>query len=154
MALHPPPTISAGLVLVHQPLTHSAMSHTCLVTYAVDNDTALTAQQCADGVQTAFNNAFKNDIDANATIQKPTILLGDGTDTPAMAIGSGATQVGLSALNLPPPNVSILIKRTTALSGKKNRGRMYLPFILDRTGTTEGGQILAFNLGIYQTDAT
>lgn len=153
MALHPAPTISAGLALVTQPITHSAVGHTALVTYAVDNDGGLTVQQVADAVQTEYHDAWVGLHDNNCTLLKPTVLLGDGTNVPAFAIGSGATTTGTNVFVGCPPNIAILMKKTTAKAGKANRGRIYMPFMAPAADVSESGAIDPTWLAALQTAA-
>jgi hypothetical protein len=152
--LHPAPTISAGLALVTQPITHSAVGHTALVTYAVDNDTGLTVQQVADAVQSEYNAAWTALHDNNCTILPPTVLLGDGTNVPGFAIGSGGSVTGTNVFVGTPPNISLLIKKTTALAGKKNRGRIYMPFMAPATDVSENGAVDPSWLTAVQSAAT
>jgi hypothetical protein len=154
MALHPPPTISAGLALVTQPITHSAVGHTALVTYAVDNDTGLTVQQVADAVQTEYQNAWVTLHDNNCTLLPPTVLLGDGSNVPGFAIGSAASVTGTNVFVGCPPNIALLIRKTTALAGKKNRGRVYMPFMAPAADVSESGAVDPAWLAAIQLAAT
>ncbi len=153
MAQHAPPTISAGLALIRQPVTHSAVGHTAMVTYAMDIDTPQTAQQIADSVQDEFANAWAGNLDTNATLEKPTVYLGDGTNVPAFAIGSHAVTVGTNNIVVPSPQVCILIKKTTALAQRKNRGRCYMPWIVAADHISEDGTVDPTYRGGLQTNA-
>lgn len=153
MALHPPPTIDAGLVLVNQKITHSAVGHTYEVTYALSPSAGATAQQCADEAQTEFIAAWQALLDTNCTILPNTILLGDGTNVPAVAVGSGANAIGTNAFVSAPPNCCILIKKLTAFAGKKNRGRVYMPGIVPAADVSENGTVDPTWLGSVQTAA-
>lgn len=53
----------------------------------------------------------------------------------------------------PPQNCSLLIKKLTAVAGRRNRGRMYLPpFCITESAVTKNGQILAQNVTDIQTN--
>jgi hypothetical protein len=154
MGLHPAPTISAGLALVSQPITHSAVGHTALVTYAVDNDSGLTVQQVADAVQAEYNNAWTSLHDNNCTLLPPTVLLGDGTNVPAFAIGSAGSVTGTNVFVGSASSIAILIKKTTALAGRKNRGRLYMPFMAPASDISENGAVDPAWLTALQSAAT
>ncbi|HKZ21565.1 MAG TPA: hypothetical protein VJQ57_15850 [Acidimicrobiia bacterium] len=49
-----------------------------------------------------------------------------------------------------PPNTSVLVKKVTALVGRKHQGRMYLP-APRADGTNDGGLLTAAEAGIFQT---
>lgn len=148
---HGLPTYDSGLVMVTQALRHSAVSHLALVTYACTNDGALSAQECADAVQNAWNGSWPIMADNNCTAEPPEILLGDGTTSPLYALAAGPPVVGTSNIACPSPNIAMLIKKTTALAGRKNRGRMYLPFHLDESGIDEKGLITGDAPGLAAT---
>jgi len=153
MPLHPAPTIDAGLVLVNQKITHSAVGHTAEVTYALFPSAGATAQQCADEAQTEFVAAWQGLLDNNATILPNTILLGDGSNVPAFAVGSGASAIGTNVFAGTPPNTAILIKKLTAFAGKKNRGRLYMPFMSPAADVSENGTVDPTWLAAIQTAA-
>lgn len=151
---HDPPTIAADLVLVEQPITHSSVSHTALVTYACHNTSSGNPQAIADAVQTAFADNIKGNLDSNATIGRPTVQVGNGTDTPDVAVASGATVDGETTAEFPPPTVAVLAKKITGLGGRKNRGRFYLPWSADEAAVAESGQIDSGQVGDLQTAFT
>ncbi len=60
--------------------------------------------------------------------------------------------VGVKALPPVPPNTAILVQKRTALGGRRNRGRMYIPGIPE--GEISGaGTITAAQLAVYNTAA-
>jgi hypothetical protein len=136
----PAPTYENNLIMVAQRLTHDALGRDMLITYGCNNDASSTAYQAlADGFQTAFATAWVAQLDTNLLIQEATCLFGLGTTTPAMAISSGVAQSGSRVLSSAPPNNNMLIQKRTALAGRKNRGRVYLPYSFDETGVDEAG---------------
>ena len=138
---HDPATIAADLVLVEQPLTHTGVAHTALLTYACHNTSSSNPQAIADAVQTAFNDNIPPNLDNNVTAGRPTIQLGNGTAVPEVAIASGATVDGSVSAEFPPPTVAVLAKKVTGLGGRKNRGRLYIPWAADEAAVAESGQI-------------
>lgn len=140
--MHGPPTIANHLALIEQPITHSAVAHTALVTFAlVDTSGGLTAQEIVNNFQSAFGLRLAPEMDDSVTIQKPTVQLGDGTSTPSIATGAGDTNVGTNAMSAPPPNTCALVKKLTSLGGRHNRGRTYLPWCVAEGNIDEAGNI-------------
>lgn len=154
MALNPPPVISLNLGLIIQPLRHSSVGRTAIVTAAVNNTGGQTALQVVNHWQTRFNADLAPFLDSNCTVEQPTINLGDGTDTPHQAIATGATVVGTIVNTMPPPQIAVLIKKSTGFGGKSNRGRMYMPWFTDELDLDEAGNIASTPLASKQTNAT
>lgn len=152
MALHPAPTIENHLGLITQRLTHSAMTRAAALTFAVFNNTGLTAQQIVNNFQTHFNTDLKALFDDNVTIQKPFISLGDGSTTPSQAVGAAVTVAGTRAgIVSAPPQVSVIWRKFSTVGGRKNRGRTYIPWILATGDVSEAGVVLAGTLTTIQT---
>lgn len=141
MPLHPAPTISNHLCIVTQKISHSATSHISSVVYAVVNGTAMSTQAVAEAVQSAWNDNWPTEMDTNSTSQRPEVVEGDGTNVPSVAVATGAAAAGAVARACPPPQVCMLVKKLTPLGGKKNRGRMYIPYNLSQAGVDEAGLI-------------
>lgn len=59
---------------------------------------------------------------------------------------------GTNAGAVAPPQVSVLIQKSTGLAGRSKRGRMYIPAIVE-TQIDDGGLIVAANLAGMQTAA-
>lgn len=137
----PDPTYDAGLVLVDQPLTHPSTGHVAHLTFACADTAAQTAQTLADNFQDNFNIAFQPFVDSAVTIEKPTVLRGDGTTTPAVAVASAVTVMGGAPIDGPSPQVCALFKKITALGGRGNRGRTYFPYLLADDAIHEDGSI-------------
>jgi len=153
MPLNPAPTIELGLGLVTQKLIRSDMSRAAECTFALDCGGAASltiAQTAINDFQTNWNLNIRSHLDSQVTCLKPTIRLGDGSDTPYEATASGATQVGLVAATFAPPNVSLLVKKLTARGGKKNRGRTYLPFSMPTADISENGTVSGGMVGVWQ----
>lgn len=151
MPLHPPPTIQNHLGLITQPITRLDTSHVAQVTFAVDVGGGLTALQAVTAFQTAFNTTMTVQLDTDCTAQKPTILLGDGTNAPAEATAANAAIPGSNADAILPSNVSVLFKKRTGFAGKHNRGRTYFPWMVANSLVTEVGGISPAEVTALQT---
>lgn len=145
MPLNPPPVITSNLALIVQKLQRSDMSRASEVTFAcltTGTPSLALAQDTIDDFQANFNGTLRNLIDTNVAVPPPTVRLGDGTDVPYEAVAAGASVNGLDANVFVPPNVAFLFKKTTGVGGRKNRGRMYLPFALATSDVGENGVIV------------
>lgn len=142
MPLAPPPLIDSGLGLVVQPLQYSGQPRQALLTCALavsGTPSLAVAQTAINAFQSRFNADLLPSIDSEVTAEPPSIKLGDGSTTPYEAVGTGAATAGGSSNNTPPPSVNVLVKKTTGLGGKHNRGRWYIPWTVDVSHVSELG---------------
>ncbi len=151
---HPAPTIDLGLVLVTQKMVHSAVGHTAIITYAVNNSGGKSPQQIADALQVEFNEQWLGAIDSNVTLLPPEIAEGDGSNVPAIAIASGGSATCTNAFVSPSPQIATLFKKVTGLGGKKNRGRIYFPWLTPANEIDEAGTIAPSFVSAFQGAAT
>jgi hypothetical protein len=142
MPLNPPPTIDVNLALCRILLTHSISTRKSEITFAVIDGDVAGAQDVADDVMGSFNSNMRGVFD-NEVVCGPTLVtLGDGTSTPSIATSAAALLNGTAVIpNSLPPNVALLVKKATAFGGRRNRGRMFLPWCLDGTSINEGGTV-------------
>jgi len=156
MPLNPSPTIEIGLGLVVQPIQRNDQSRAAEVTFAL-NVAGVPSLAVAQAAITAFQNRFiawwGPAMDLDATMLPPTIKLGDGSTTPFEAIGATAATAGSGASTYMPPNVAMLIKKTTGLGGRRNHGRTYLPFWLQLVQVNENGSIPTATLAVADAAA-
>lgn len=156
MPLNPAPTIDAGLILVSQRLARTDMSRVAEVTYSLATAGAVDASVAEDAADDFFANfvaTFGTILDSEVLIQPTIVRLGDGSDTPFEAVAAGAAVAGGNAELMVPVNCAVLIKKLTALGGKANRGRTYMPFALTATDCSENGTILGTRVTADQTVA-
>lgn len=60
---------------------------------------------------------------------------------------------GLQAGATSPPQVALLVQKSTGIAGRKNRGRMYVPGLVD-TGVEDDGRLTSVYQGQWQTGIT
>lgn len=154
MPLHPAPIIQNHLALITQPLRHSLVGRDAQVTLAAIAAGGETAQDIADDFQANWNTNIAPALDNNVLSLPPLVRLGDGTNVPGVAVGVGAAVAGtFSGADL-PPQVAVLIKKNTGIGGKKNRGRIYVPWQVPGSVVDERGTILAANVTAIQSNFT
>lgn len=154
--LNPPPVIANDLGLVSMPLQYLATGHTSLITWALNcgaNDLA-TAQDAVDDLQANFTTQFQASLDSGISYGPATIKLGSGTTTPVEAVAAIGAQAGTGSVTFGVASNAILIKKTTGLGGKANRGRTYFPYLLPTSHIVEPGLIDSTELPALQTHFT
>jgi hypothetical protein len=122
-------------------VSNSTVGHRCVWTIgAALSGGGLTPGQGA-ALFVAASGALAPIWDSAVTQQGFHALI--GSDGPPMALDiAGNVQGSASILTMAPPNVSYLVKKTTAFAGRQYRGRLYLPFVptneLSEAGTFIG----------------
>lgn len=154
-ALNPPPVIDANLGLIVQPLQYLG-GRIALVTFAVDvgAHTPADAQDAIDDFQANWNTHIGGNLSTGVNNLQPYIRLGDGSAQPLEAVGAGAAVVGASTADWVSASLAVLIKKTTGLGGKKNRGRTYVPFWPDSAHIVEPGLLDTAEQTALQAQAT
>ena len=138
----PDPTYANDLVLANTFIQHDGLARQAEVTYAV-NDASVnwSAQQWADALQNVFQDNLKTRIDTDAVIVKTTTLKGDGTSTFTTGESTASGTRGTAPFSAAPANCAQLVRKITAFGGRKNRGRMYLPWSINEGLVDEIGSI-------------
>lgn len=146
--------IPAGYSQVQLPLSHALSLRSALVTWGVDSsDAAGDFVQLADDMVAVFEDAFAGELASDVTIGPATVRAGtDGGDP--LAVTGSQTGVGLETAAIAPSNVALLIKKATGTGGRRGRGRMYIPWIVQDAAVDEVGMIAGGSLPAYQGDAT
>lgn len=136
-----PPTYEDGLVLAATHMLHDNMSREAVCAYAIFSDAAVDAGAWANALQGAFADNFKSVLDSEVVITRTLTLKGDGTDVFTTGESTTAGVRGLRAGSSLPANCAVLGKKLTAFGGRKNRGRMYLPWTVVESHVDEMGGI-------------
>jgi len=133
--------IETDLLLVTTTLHSSATGRTAVVTYACRNDTgASNPATLANTVQDSFADTQAAGIDSNVTIGPSSVILGQGPGVdPLIGTSNIANVAGTVVMASTPPNVALLIRKRTASGGRRNRGRMYLPWAIQASDVNEAG---------------
>jgi hypothetical protein len=140
--LSPPPVIDLNLVLARQIGRSAEQSREFEITYACLNATGgADAHVIANTLQDAFHAAWASRFSVFVTLLRTEVLLGLGNNTPAVGVSTTSVNPGTDANTMAPAQVSLLVKKASAFAGRKNRGRMFFPFVVPDPSVTEAGLI-------------
>lgn len=132
--------IPNGFVGVIVPLHNAALSRTAAITYGVEDIAGtVNPQTIADDIQAVMDGDFVNRLDNAVTMGPVQVYVGGvGGTTPGTAAGSFPGQL---SINSPPPNVAVLVHKNSTLGGRKGRGRLFIPWYVDKGSIDEAGGI-------------
>lgn len=148
------PTYENDLLLCSTFIRHDSLAREAVVTYALDlHGEGGGAQGFADRLQGNFTDNWAAQLDTNAVITRTTTLLGNGTSVFTTGESSSAGVRGLTSHDSIPSNSAVLVKKLTGLGGRRNRGRMYMPWMVGHNEVDELGNIDSGELGDIQTIA-
>lgn len=129
----------------------TGLTRPAYITFGVDptdTDPALIA----GSLQAAWiaTGSLKSITDSSVTMSAVRVSLGtDGTGDLVTVLATN--QVGGMASLTVPPNVAVLVHKSTSRGGRRGRGRMYLPWSVQSTQVDEGGQIVSSQVTIITT---
>jgi len=146
--------IPPGFAGVLIPFQQATLPRSAAITFGVDVSGATGTQQAqCDQILDAFLTSLGTIIDSSVTIGPVHMSFGqDGAE--AVAAQGANTGVGGRALVSTPPQVAVLVKKTTALGGRRNRGRFYLPWAVASGSIGETGTLVGTEVTSLQTKAT
>jgi len=130
-------------------LRNALGSKVCVITDAFAIDTTPWSQADTDALAAQLRTQLKPLYDASWTFGPCSFLVGN--DGPQLRFDASATEVGTRAAQTqPPPQVTLLIKKTTGFAGRKFRGRAYWPYgggtaTIDEQGKIIGGEATVVN---------
>ncbi len=151
MAIIPP-----GFGAVSIELKHSGLARPSFITFGIDNNSGATDPgDVASAIEGAGKGAgsFTSRLNTEVTCGPVTVRLGQDGGEPTVGV-SLTTSAGLLNIVTPPQNVAVLIQKRTALGGRRNRGRLYLPWYIDEAGVDEVGTITVGSIAAIQAAMT
>lgn len=153
MSQNPAPIITDGLALITQRLKPSNSARAAEITLAFKDTSAQSAGTIANLFSGGFQARFQSQIADYVTIEPPYVVRGNGSRTPQVALSTVAAVVGTYSGTFVTPQVCALLRKTTNLGGKSNRGRTYLPFCLKEGDVDDAGHVLTARVTSLSTVA-
>lgn len=145
--------IPTGYCQVNHFFSGTSLPRSAQVTYGLKllgaPDTPDPEDLAADTHQEWYDR-WKNRMPTTCDLVKTRVKYGP-TDSGPFAEFT-ATLTGLSAQPPDSPQVAVLVTKQTALGGRSNRGRWFLPF-LPEVSTNSGGVLAAADQAAYQAAA-
>lgn len=119
--------IPAGFGQCTLNFTGTSLPQGAAVVFGFANAGPQDAEACRIDIATAWYNTIREQMCDSVIQSSQLVKLGPNDDGPTAAgVGTGA---GLLTGSAAPPQVSWLVSKRTALGGRRNRGRMYIPGI-------------------------
>lgn len=147
--------IPIGFAHVIQPYRLAAAGKDFSVTYAVDmRDTVLNDQSVINALDDDFRAAWRPITDQSYVFQPAEMYHRVDAGPLVFSTSVVAPVAGATAKNSPPPNTAVVVRKRTARVGRSQRGRVYLPGLLDETAVDEAGTIAPSAVTTFQNAAT
>jgi hypothetical protein len=152
------PIIPPGFIEVAALYSGAGASHECQNTcgFSVTNP---PDQTMADAISNAIATEYKAQLHSSDTFHGVRILIGQDGEPTLLESVAGAGSGGRSG-DLCPPQVQGLIVKRTAVTGRANRGRMFIPDMLESQVFDTGGMngtatgLLVGIAGAWMTDVS
>lgn len=96
----------------------------------------ITANEAAVAARNAWTDVMRGQMDQQITLQE--IVVTTSQQRAVIPVGEAGTQ----NRTLPPPNTSLLVKKSTALRGRRAQGRNYWPGLVGENSIEESGFLL------------
>jgi len=133
---------------------HAGIQHTAITVLGFKVATPPYTQGQCTAAGSAWATAMAPLWDAEVSMAR--VIANIGNDGPPIRFesiisvaGSRASQVVL------PPNLTYLVRKTTAFGGRRYRGRMYIPFVSNADlGNIQTGQLASGAVTLLQARAT
>lgn len=136
--------IPPGFAAVALEMRLAGFSRSAFITYGVENEAALTDPVAIAQAQlTALSSGggFLTQLDNSVTMASATIRLGQDGGEPLVGVATGVLTGALTS-NSPSANVALLVHKRTAVGGRRNRGRFFIPWYVSEGDVGEDGVIV------------
>lgn len=146
-----PLLIPAGYGHVIIPIRLTGLDRRAAITFGVEqNEVGFPSTAWANTIQACFTDNFSLDTSVQVG---PTVLRVNLDGTEPVTVEGSVTHTGVWAGNMLPPNVALLLRKSSLRGGRRGRGRMYVPWALDEANVAENGQIDSATITTMQTRA-
>lgn len=135
-------TIPAGYSEVSFVYGGGGIQGEAVVTLGLQNILGGTPADICDVMETLWDPVVA--ATSVSVVACTSIRVKNGPDATGPFAEKGVNLIGDQGTDAVPPQVAILVRKTTALGGRKGRGRFYLPSPPDVTVNTDGAFLQAF----------
>lgn len=144
--------IPEGFAQVLQRMRLGGADRDYLVTYGVSLESGASVAM-ANSLHSAFALNWDDVLSDSYTMPGCIVREGTGSGDPITWESTNSAIVGAITSGVFPPNTAVLVKKTTASGGRRNRGRMFIPAVISEAGVNNSGQIDPAFLAARQTIA-
>lgn len=132
--------IPVGYGLWSFELQHAGIQHTAIVTLGFKVSAPPYTQTHNDAALSRFRTSCQAIHDSEVVYSRVVALIGN--DGPLLRFESTGNSTGARVTqNIMSPNNSYLIRKVTAFSGRRFRGRLFLPFVSSFPSVGQNGQL-------------
>lgn len=146
--------IPANFAQVTIPFKHALAVRKAAIVFGL-NITAVSAPALSgwlNDILTSYGATLGQKLDDNVTAGPARASIGAGS--PPYAVTEGTTTFqGIQTSAAVPSNVAVLVRKRTGVGGRRQRGRIYLPWSVIEAGVDEVGVIQTAQLTALQTEA-
>lgn len=145
--------IPPGFAHIDMAFRHASYQRDAHVTLGVAFDTFPGSGVVAVEVLDAWMDTLNSRLDSNVTMRQVEATIGQDGSDPLVEVAINTTVGGASASSV-SPGQAVGIRKNTGLGGRRNSGRMFLPWFLPEGNVDEVGIINPTTVGQIQTEAT
>jgi hypothetical protein len=135
-------------------LKHLLLARPAFVTLGLDTSAVDMADSgIRDGIGAALRAFFSPELDESVTVGPVTFRVGPYPPEAVIYVDPD-TVAGAESRQSPPPATALLVNLQTSRGGRRGRGRIFIPWAVDRTDISEGGIVGSTSLTAWQTQLT
>jgi hypothetical protein len=135
-----PLIIPVGFAQVTLPLLHVSQSREAVVTFGVNWDESGTGPDVCDAIMQTWIDEIGDRVDEGC-VQGPVRAAIGGPDNENLQVEGTLTYGSPGTASKLPSNVSLLVRKITDRGGRRGRGRMYVPWLLNESDVNDVGVI-------------
>lgn len=145
--------IPPGFAEISQELRLSGYPRSAYVTYGIAiKGTQGASMGLAEQAYNAFYAGMGNYMDSHVTFGRCRAVIGQDGGDPLLDEYDGGENGG-SSRESPPPAIAVLINKNTGVGGRRNRGRMFMPWYAPEGSISEAGTMTTGVLGSIRSSA-
>lgn len=133
--------IPPGYAEVSQELRRSGYPRSAYVTYGIKvRGTVGVNLTLAEQAYEAFTLPMRNYMDSDVVFGRCRVVIGQDAAEPLVDEFAGQLN-GQASRESPPPAIAILVTKNTGVGGRRNRGRMFIPWYAPEGSISEVGTL-------------
>jgi hypothetical protein len=119
---------------------------------ALVNVPAFSEQAHCNRVFSCYQTEVLANHPATLTLTKVSGRFGEASGPPLIVDSTNLPAIGSSGATFLPQNIATLVQKRTLLSGRKNRGRFFFPYLLAESEVDDVGNVTVVKQGTLNAD--